>query len=356
MNEELIDEDLINEVLVRQLNDYTLGRFKDRRLLKDFPEELGKRVIGQKEAVSCMINAVLRAEYGLARSGRPLGVYLFAGPTGVGKTELAKAVADTAFDGNLIRIDMSEYSTRWSASRLLGSNPGYVGFGDTRTLVDMVNEKPKSIILLDEIEKAYPTIYDLFLQVFDDGRLTAGAGNTGDFTRSLIIMTSNLGFTGSSAKRIRVSGFGADESFDDVVEARVRDAVSSFFRPEFLNRMDGQVIFRSLKPDEIRRITEIGIKEKLECLSSSDIGVNVTIEPEVIGFIAEKYYNEANGARPISRGIEREIGDRLVEGLRNRDFQRLDSVTFAVRDGELILDVESAFEPDDEAEQLDVLF
>ena len=179
---------------------------------------------------------------------------------------------------------MSEYSSETGKKRLLGSDPGYVGYGETDTLIDKVNRQPESVILFDEIEKAHRSIFDLFLQLFDDGRLTNAQGKTGDFTKSLIIMTSNIGFE----RKEPTLGFGAEADREQAMIDSINDSLAGFFRPEFLNRMDGQVIFRSLKPDEIRRITEIGIKEKLECLSSSDIGVNVTIEPEVIGFIAEK--------------------------------------------------------------------
>ena len=252
--------------------------------LKKLPEKLGQSVIGQSTATEAMARAVTRAKYGLRRKNRPLGVYLFAGPTGVGKTETAK-------------------------KRLLGSDPGYVGYGETDTLIDKVNRQPESVILFDEIEKAHRSIFDLFLQLFDDGRLTNAQGKTGDFTKSLIIMTSNIGFE----RKEPTLGFGAEADREQAMIDSINDSLAGFFRPEFLNRIDEKIVFSSLDYDAVLKITDHLLEKEADMIAES--GVRIRFSPEVAKFIADRYYDETNGARPIQRGIVREVEDVLTQSL-----------------------------------------
>lgn len=277
--------------------------------LKKLPEKLEQSVIGQSTATEAMARAVTRAKYGLRRKNRPLGVYLFAGPTGVGKTETAKVIADEAFNGNLIRLDMSEYSSETGKKRLLGSDPGYVGYGETDTLIDKVNRQPESVILFDEIEKAHRSIFDLFLQLFDDGRLTNAQGKTGDFTKSLIIMTSNIGFE----RKEPTLGFGAEADREQAMIDSITDSLAGFFRPEFLNRIDEKIVFSSLDYDAVLKITDHLLEKEADMIAES--GVRIRFSPEVAKFIADRYYDETNGARPIQRGIVREVEDVLTQSL-----------------------------------------
>lgn len=277
--------------------------------LKKLPEKLGQSVIGQSTATEAMARAVTRAKYGLRRKNRPLGVYLFAGPTGVGKTEMAKVIADEAFNGNLIRLDMSEYSSETGKKRFLGSDPGYVGYGETDTLIDKVNRQPESVILFDEIEKAHRSIFDLFLQLFDDGRLTNAQGKTGDFTKSLIIMTSNIGFE----RKEPTLGFGAEADREQAMIDSINDSLAGFFRPEFLNRIDEKIVFSSLDYDAVLKITDHLLEKEADMIAES--GVRIRFSPEVAKFIADRYYDETNGARPIQRGIVREVEDVLTQSL-----------------------------------------
>ena len=277
--------------------------------LKKLPEKLEQSVIGQSTATEAMARAVTRAKYGLRRKNRPLGVYLFAGPTGVGKTETAKVIADEAFNGNLIRLDMSEYSSETGKKRLLGSDPGYVGYGETDTLIDKVNRQPESVILFDEIEKAHRSIFDLFLQLFDDGRLTNAQGKTGDFTKSLIIMTSNIGFE----RKEPTLGFGAEADREQAMIDSINDSLAGFFRPEFLNRIDEKIVFSSLDYDAVLKITDHLLEKEADMIAES--GVRIRFSPEVAKFIADRYYDETNGARPIQRGIVREVEDVLTQSL-----------------------------------------
>lgn len=291
--------------------------------LKRLPETLRKNVIGQEKAVETMSKAVIRAKYGLRNKNRPLGTYAFFGPTGVGKTEMAKVLADEAFNGNLIRIDMSEYSDKAAVSRLLGSAPGYIGFGETETLVDKIESQPESVVLFDEIEKAHPRVFDVFLQLFDEGRLTNGEGKTGDFTKSLIIMTSNLGFE----RKEPVMGFDTGDDDDRMAES-ISESVAGFFRPEFLNRIDEKIIFSSLKHDDVLKITNLQLEKEIDLIA--DTGIKARFAPEVAELIAGKYYDATNGARPIKRGLTIEVEDVLSQALVDEKVKIGDEVEFKV--------------------------
>jgi ATP-dependent Clp protease ATP-binding subunit ClpB len=287
----------------------------ERLLALDF--ELSKRVIGQKNAVNAVANAIRRSRAGISDPNRPTGIFLFLGPTGVGKTELAKALANFLFDDEhaMTRIDMSEYSEKFSVSRLVGAPPGYVGYEEGGQLTEAVRRHPYSVILFDEVEKAHPEVFDLLLQVFDDGRLTDGQGRTVDFKNSIIVMTSNLG-----------SQFLVDNSLND--EARhsaVMNSVRAAFKPEFLNRIDDIIIFNSLGMKEITSIMELLIKDLQSRLN--DRRIVLTLTDSAKSWLAHNGYDPAFGARPLRRLIQKAIGDPLATNL----------LTGKIRDGTRVI-------------------
>ena len=267
--------------------------------------ELAKRLVGQKDAVNAVSEAVRRTRAGLADPGRPTGSFLFLGPTGVGKTELAKALADYLFDDEkaLVRIDMSEYGEKFAVSRLIGAPPGYVGYEQGGQLTEAVRRRPYSVILLDEVEKAHPEVFDLLLQVLDDGRLTDGQGRTVDFRNTILILTSNLG-----------SGYLVDSemSWPDKVDA-VNNEVRKAFKPEFVNRLDDIVVFRSLSSEDLSQIVEITIDRLQKRLSERRLELAVT--PNARAWLADHGYDPTYGARPLRRLMQKEIDDRLATAL-----------------------------------------
>ncbi|PWM70714.1 MAG: ATP-dependent Clp protease ATP-binding subunit ClpC [Bacillota bacterium] len=276
-------------------------------------EELSKRVIGQSEAVKAVCRAIRRARAGLNDVNRPLGSFIFVGPTGVGKTELSKALAECLFDDerNLIRIDMSEYMEKHSVAKLIGAPPGYVGFDEAGQLTEKVRRKPYCVVLFDEIEKAHPDIFNLMLQILDDGRLTDSRGRLVSFRNAIIIMTSNVG--ASEVKSVSSLGFGAaDESAEyERMSERIRDALKAQFRPEFLNRVDETVIFGKLGKDDAGRIVEIllgGLRKRL-----ANMGVQFKVTKAALDTITESGYDNEYGARPLKRNIQRLVEDRLSE-------------------------------------------
>ncbi len=272
--------------------------------LMKMEERLHERVIGQDEAIVAISNAIRRSRAGLSDPHRPLGSFIFLGPTGVGKTELARALAQYLFDDDqaMVRIDMSEYMEPHSVSRLIGAPPGYVGYEEGGQLTEAVRRRPYSVILLDEIEKAHPDVFNVLLQILDDGRATDGQGRTVDFKNSVIIMTSNLGSTYLLAP--------GDEDPDKVRE-RVMDALRGNFRPEFLNRIDEIIIFQPLSKEQIGEIVDIQLKQVNDRLADRQIHLEVT--PEAKAWLAERGYDPAFGARPLKRVIQRELLDRLAK-------------------------------------------
>ncbi|MDN5807790.1 MAG: ATP-dependent chaperone ClpB [Brevibacterium sp.] len=266
---------------------------------------LGKRLIGQKNAVSAVSDAIRRSRAGIADPDRPTGSFLFLGPTGVGKTELAKSLADFLFDDEraLIRIDMSEYGEKHTVSRLVGAPPGYVGYDEGGQLTEAVRRRPYSVVLLDEVEKAHPSVFDILLQVFDDGRLTDGQGRTVDFRNTILIMTSNLG-----------SQFLVDQSLSvDEQKKAVMGVVHSTFKPEFLNRLDDIVLFDALSTEELSSIVDLQIQRLAARLTERRITLEVTDAAE--DWLAFEGYDPAFGARPLRRLVQREIGDKLARAL-----------------------------------------
>ena len=285
-------------------------------------DELGKRLIGQKDAVRAVSDAVRRSRAGLSDPNRPTGSFLFLGPTGVGKTELAKALAEFLFDDEraMVRIDMSEYSEKHSVARLVGAPPGYVGYEQGGQLTEAVRRRPYSVILLDEVEKADPEIFDILLQVLDDGRLTDGQGRTVDFRNTILILTSNLG-----------SQFLADPDLTpEEKRESVMSVVSAAFRPEFLNRLDETVMFDALTRENLGEIVDLLVASLESRLRERRIGLTVT-EP-ARGWLARVGYDPAFGARPLRRLIQREIGDRLAKLLLSGDVQDGQNVTVDIND------------------------
>ncbi|MEV8213202.1 AAA family ATPase [Leifsonia sp. NPDC077715] len=278
--------------------------------------ELGRRIIGQKKAVQAVADAVRRSRAGISDPGRPTGSFLFLGPTGVGKTELAKALAAFLFDDEkaMVRIDMSEYGEKFSVSRLVGAPPGYVGYEQGGQLTEAVRRRPYSVILLDEVEKAHPEVFDVLLQVLDDGRLTDGQGRTVDFRNAILILTSNLG-----------SQFLVDPTLNETEkEEAVLQMVRQAFKPEFVNRLDDIVVFSALSQEELGEIVELGIDRLMARLSERRLELAVT--PDARAWLAERGYDPIYGARPLRRLMQREIEDRLATAL----------LAGEVRDGDLV--------------------
>ncbi len=299
-------------------------------------DELGRRVIGQSRAVQAVSDAVRRARAGISDPDRPTGSFLFLGPTGVGKTELAKALAGFLFDDEraMIRIDMSEYSEKHSVARLVGAPPGYVGYEEGGQLTESVRRRPYCVILLDEVEKAHPEIFDVLLQVLDDGRLTDGQGRTVDFRNTILILTSNLG-----------SQFIADPSFGSESAKRdaVMNAVRAAFKPEFLNRLDDVIVFDSLTSDELARIVDIQIERLGARLSGRRLTLDVT--PAAREWLAMTGFDPVYGARPLRRLIQSSVGDQLARALLAGEIIDGDTVTVDRDDTGDTLKVESAKEP-----------
>jgi ATP-dependent Clp protease ATP-binding subunit ClpB len=276
---------------------------KDKLLRME--EQIGHRVVGQAEAVKAVSTAVRRARAGLQDPNRPIGSFMFLGPTGVGKTELTKALAEFLFDDEsaLIRIDMSEYMEKHSVARLIGAPPGYVGYEEGGALTEAVRRRPYQVILFDEIEKAHPDVFNVLLQVLDDGRLTDGQGHTVDFRNTLIVMTSNLG-----ADFLVNQPEGQDT---DAVKDQVMTVVRAAFRPEFLNRIDEIILFHRLKQSEMGRIVDIQMVRLAKLLE--DRKIVVTLEPKAREWLADKGWDPAYGARPLKRVIQKSVQDPLAE-------------------------------------------
>jgi len=285
---------------------------EEKQKLLNLENILKKRVIGQDEAVSAVSDAVLRARAGLKDLNRPIGSFIFLGPTGVGKTELAKALSEALFDSeeNLVRIDMSEYMEKHSVARLIGAPPGYVGYEEGGQLTEAVRRKPYSVILFDEIEKAHPDVFNLLLQLLDDGRLTDSQGRTVNFKNTVIIMTSNIG------SEILLESINENGEFSDEVRNLVMNSLRNYFRPEFLNRIDDVVLFRPLGRNEIYAIIDLILGELRERLKDRNIGLEITNEAKDI--ILERAYSPSYGARPLRRFIQKvietDLGRKIIAG------------------------------------------
>ena len=285
----------------------------EREKLLHMEENLHKRVVGQDTAIKSISNAIRRSRAGLDDPKRPIGSFLFLGPTGVGKTELSKALAEFLFDTSeaMVRVDMSEFMEKHSVARLIGAPPGYVGYEEGGYLTETVRRRPYSIILLDEIEKAHNDVFNILLQVLDDGRLTDGQGRTVDFKNTVIIMTSNLG-----SELIRDL---KDENYEDVKTA-VMEVVSKYFRPEFINRIDETVVFHTLKKEQIHSIANIQIENLRKRLKAHDL--KLELSENALNFLSEKGYDPVYGARPLKRVIQQNLENPLAEKILSGKYQK----------------------------------
>ncbi|MET8534315.1 ATP-dependent Clp protease ATP-binding subunit [Streptomyces sp. NPDC005065] len=318
---------------------------EERDRLLGLEEHLHKRVIGQDEAVTAVADAVMRSRAGLADPSRPIGSFLFLGPTGVGKTELARALAEALFgsEDRMIRLDMSEYQERHTVSRLVGAPPGYVGFEEAGQFTEAVRRNPYSLLLLDEIEKAHPDVFNILLQVLDDGRLTDSQGRTIDFKNTVIVMTSNLGSQAITG-RGGAMGFGAGDTDADeqARRERVLRPLREHFRPEFLNRIDEIVIFRQLADQQLRQITNMLLDDSRRRLRAQDVTVDVTLA--AVEWLAQRGYQPEYGARPLRRTIQREVDNRLSRMLLDGSLQPHSRLRIDVGDGELTIHKEEESE------------
>ena len=271
----------------------------EREKLLHLEDELHKRVVGQDEAITAVSDAIRRSRAGLQDAKRPIGSFIFMGTTGVGKTELAKALAEFLFDDEnaMVRIDMSEYQERHTVSRLIGAPPGYVGYEESGQLTEAVRRKPYSVILLDEIEKAHPDVFNILLQVLDDGRLTDNKGRTVDFKNTIVIMTSNIG-----------ANIIQEEVFEKT-RNEVMEQLKQFMRPEFLNRVDDIIMFKPLDESQIADIVRMQFRSVQKMLAANDIKIDIT--DAAVDFIAQQSYNPQYGARPVKRMMQRELLNSL---------------------------------------------
>ena len=313
---------------------------KESERLLNLEKELHKRVIGQNDAINAVSRAIRRARSGMKDPDRPIGSFMFLGPTGVGKTELAKSIAEVMFgsEDNLIRVDMSEYMEQYSTSKLIGSAPGYVGFDEGGQLTEKVRNEPYSVVLLDEVEKAHPDVFNILLQVLDDGILTDAKGRKVDFRNTIIIMTSNLG--ARSLEEDKSVGFGAKDVHDDYKEMqeRINAELKKFFRPEFLNRIDETIIFKSLNKEQLKAIAKIMSSNLRKRLAEREIKLDIS--PTAYNDLVKDGYNPEYGARPMRRTIQREIEDPVSEQLLMGKVKAGDAIKVGSKKGKLTVTVD----------------
>ncbi len=308
LREEVTEED-IAEVIAKWTG-IPVARLVQSEMEKllHLEEELHQRVIGQEQAVTAVADAIQRSRAGLSDPDRPIASFLFLGPTGVGKTELSKALASLLFDSDdaMVRIDMSEYMEKHAVSRLIGAPPGYVGYEEGGQLTEAVRRRPYAVILFDEVEKAHPDVFNVMLQILDDGRVTDGQGRTVDFTNTVLILTSNIG----SQSILDLAG---DPGRHSEMEKRVNDALRGHFRPEFLNRLDESIIFHSLRADELRRIVDLQVARLRQRLEDRKLGLE--LDGEALDWLAAAGYDPVYGARPLKRAIQRELETPIAKGI-----------------------------------------
>ncbi|RMF66750.1 MAG: ATP-dependent chaperone ClpB, partial [Cyanobacteria bacterium J069] len=307
----------------------------ERQKLLNLESFLHQRVIGQHEAVAAVAAAIRRARAGMKDPGRPIGSFMFLGPTGVGKTELARALAECMFDSEdaLVRLDMSEYMEKHSVSRLVGAPPGYVGYEEGGQLTEAIRRRPYSVVLLDEVEKAHPDVFNILLQVLDDGRITDSQGRTVDFRNAIVVMTSNIG----SEYILDVSG---DDSKYEEMRKRVMDALRNHFRPEFLNRVDDIILFHALSLKELRQIVSIQLQRIHRLLAEQKLRIELT--PDAQNYIADAGFDPVYGARPLKRAIQREIENPLATKLLENAFAEGDTILVNAGEHGLVFSTKTA--------------
>jgi ATP-dependent Clp protease ATP-binding subunit ClpB len=302
----------------------------EREKLLHLDSYLHKRVVGQDEAVQKVTEAILRSRAGIADPNRPIGSFLFLGPTGVGKTELAKSLAECLFDDehNIVRIDMTEYMEKFSVSRLIGAPPGYVGYDEGGQLTEAVRRKPYSVVLFDEIEKAHPDVFNILLQILDDGRITDSQGRTVDFKNTIIILTSNLG------SQYLLEGIEQDGSISENARNAVMAELHRSFRPEFLNRLDEMIMFRPLTKENLTGIIDImtdALRKRL-----SDRSLNLVITPEAKSLIIDRGYDPLYGARPMRRYLQSSVETLIARTILRGDLNAGATLTVDAVNGELV--------------------
>jgi len=342
---DVVDEEVIAEVLANWtgIPVYRLTEEETAKLLR-MEDELHKRVIGQNEAIEALSRAIRRTRAGLKDPKRPSGSFIFLGPTGVGKTELAKALAHFLFDDEdaLIQLDMSEYMEKHTVSRLVGSPPGYVGYEEGGQLTEAVRRKPFSVVLFDEVEKAHPDVFNMLLQILEDGRLTDAQGRSVDFKNTVLIMTSNLG-----TADLRKAAVGFQKSSEAVsyekMKAKVQEALKSHFRPEFLNRIDEVIVFHELTRDEVVEIVDLMVRRVTDQLEAQ--GISLVLTPQAKILLAEKGYDPQLGARPLRRAIQQMIEDPLSERILWKEFRVGETIIVDVEDEKIAFKSVEGIEP-----------
>ena len=293
---------------------------------------LHKRVIGQDEAVEKVSEAIMRSRAGIGDPRRPIGSFMFLGPTGVGKTELAKSLADALFDDehNMVRIDMSEYMEKYSVSRLIGAPPGYVGYEEGGQLTEAVRRKPYSVVLFDEIEKAHPDVFNVLLQVLDDGRVTDSQGRTVDFKNTIIILTSNLG------SEYILEGIQENGEISEEAKEKVRTLLKQKFRPEFLNRLDEIVFYKPLMKNEISKILDLLIDDLRKRLEDKNIKIEVSESAK--NYLIDNGYDEAYGARPLKRFVQKKLETLIARKILSNEIMPNSTVKVDYKNNELCID------------------
>ena len=342
LNRIVVSEDNVAEV-VSMMTSIPVNRIaqKESNKLSKLPELINGKVIGQDEAVSKVVKAIQRNRAGLKDPNKPIGSFIFLGQTGVGKTQLAKVLARELFDSEdaLIRIDMSEYMEKFAISRLVGAPPGYVGYEEGGQLTEKIRRKPYAVVLLDEIEKAHPDVFNMLLQVLDDGFLTDSLGRKIDFSNTIIIMTSNIG-----ARKLKDFGSGvgfgtAAQKSQESSNARsvIENALKKAFAPEFLNRIDDVVVFNNLEKEDIDKIIDIELAKLLERIS--ELGYTLKLSTKAKSFIAEKGFDKQYGARPLKRAIQKYVEDALAEEIIKSNVHEGDTITMDIGKDDAKLDV-----------------
>ena len=341
MLKEQVDEEDIAEVVSRWTH-IPVSRLMEGEMQKlvHMEDRLHQRVVGQDEAVEAVANAIRRARAGLQDPNRPLGSFIFLGPTGVGKTELARSLAAFLFDDEhaMVRIDMSEYQEKHTVSRLIGAPPGYVGYEESGQLTEAVRRRPYAVVLFDEIEKAHPEVLNVMLQLLDDGRLTDGKGRTVDFKNAVIIMTSNVGSQFIADRALR-----GQTDLDEGVRRELTEALRQHFKPEFLNRVDDVIFFHALRRDDIRHIIDIQLEGLLTRLE--DRKLRVTLSDAARDLLIEEGYDPVYGARPLKRTLQRRLLDPLALAVLNGQFREGDVIRVDATGGRLVLNKEGEAAP-----------